>query len=222
MSVLDTYREEDYNVRIEPGKHQLKIVKAEEKTFNSGNEGLKIELVNRDKVKFFYHIIANDLFNQNLTRFYDCFKIRRGETNLDKWIGRYGWAHIDSGKPNNEGKTFMEIKYLIPEEQPKADSPAPGNPLDERRKELVADINAVMTRLDPDGLPYFTEQEKKAVQNTVARCGPYDGGIRALEKEKLRIASLLKEREAGYKPVPGWDDAPAGDGDGFKDDVPIF
>jgi hypothetical protein len=216
MSVLSGYREEDYNVQIEPGEHQLKIVNAEEKIFNSGNEGLKIELVNKDKIKFYYHIIKNDFFNQNLTRFYDCFKIRRGETDLGRWIGQFGWAFIDKGRPNDSGKQFMEIKYLVVK-QPGANSPAPGasqgSPMNEKRRQLVEEINAIIARVNPDQLPYFTEQEKKNILNAVGRYGPYENGIQALEKEKMRVTALLKEKEANNKPVPGWDD-------GFKDDVP--
>jgi hypothetical protein len=216
MSVLDNYREEDYNVQIEAGEHQLKIVKAEEKVFNSGNEGIKIELINKDKVKFFYHIIKNDFFNQNLTRFYDCFKIRRGETNLNQWVGRFGWAYINLGKSNNDGKSYMEIKYLIVK-QPNQDT---GNPLNEKRRQLIADINAVITRVNSDQLPYFTEQEKKSVTDTISRCGPYENGIQALEKEKARITALLKEKEANDKPIPGWDD-PSDKERQFVDDIPF-
>jgi hypothetical protein len=220
MSVLDGYREEDYNVHIEPGEHQLKIVKAEEKLFNSGNEGVKIELINKDKVKFFYHIIKNDYFNQNLTRFYDCFKIRRGETNLTQWIGRFGWAYINSGKPNDEGKTFMEIKYLVVK-QPGSNAPA-GNPLNEKRQRLIADINTIITCVNSDQLSYFTEQEKKAVTDTVSRYGPYENGIQALEKEKARVTALLEEKKANDKSIPEWDDSPAGSGEkSFTNDIPF-
>ncbi|MDR2049690.1 MAG: hypothetical protein LBP69_09585 [Treponema sp.] len=219
MSVLDDYREEDYNVRIEPGEHRLKIVKAEEKVFNSGNEGVKIELINKDNVRFFYHIIKNGFFNQNLTRFYDCFKIRRGETNLGQWAGRFGWAFVDKGKPNDNGKQFMEIKYLIVK-KPGTGPSASESPMNEKRRRLAADIDAVINRANPDQLPYFTEQEKKRVRDAVSRFGPYENGIQALEKEKARVAALLEEREAGDKPIPGWEDPPEGGG-AFRDDIPF-
>jgi hypothetical protein len=222
MSVLDGYREEDYSVQIEPGEHQLKIVKAEEKVFNSGNEGLKIELVNKDKIRFFYHIINNDYFNQNLTRFYDCFKIRRGDTNLNQWIGRFGWAFIDKGKPNDNGVSYMEIKRLVVK-QPGVTPPVTGNSLNEKRKQLIADINDLVNRNDINDLPYFTNQEKREIIDTMSRCGPYENGIRLLEKEKARITDLFKGRGAVNQPMPGWEDAqetPAAN-DGFKDDIPF-
>jgi hypothetical protein len=222
MSVLDGYREEDYNVQIEPGEHQLKIVNAEEKVFNSGNEGLKIELVNKDKIRFFYHIINNDYFNQNLTRFYDCFKIRRGDTDFNRWIGRFGWAFIDKGRPNDSGKSYMEIKRLAVKQPGAAPSPA-SNPLNEKRKQLIADINDLVNRSDADNLPYFTDREEREITYTINRCGPHEDGIRLLEKEKARITALLKERENVNEPAPGWEDAreaPPAD-DGFKDDIPF-
>jgi hypothetical protein len=219
MSVLDGYHEEDYNIQIEPGEHQLKIVKAEEKTFNSGNEGLKIELANKDKTRFFYHIIKNDFFNQNLTRFYDCFKIRRGETDLDQWIGRFGWAFIDKGKPNDNGRQFMEIRYLIVR-QPGANSPAQENPLNEKRRQLIADINAVITRINSDLLPYFTEQERGDAKKIISENGPNKDGLQKLAHLKAYVLEKLKEKEAASKPIPGWEDAPAQSGEEpFTDDV---
>jgi hypothetical protein len=222
MSVLDYYQEEDYNVQIEPGEHQLKIVKAEEKVFNSGNEGLKIELVNKDKVKFFYHIIKNGFFNQNLTRFYDCFKIRRGEANLNQWIGRFGWAFIDKGKPNDSGKQFMEIKYLIV--KPAGTNPYPpasGNSMNEKRRQLIADINAVITRVNPDQLPYFTEQEKKEAAKIISENGPDENGMKQLTHLKAYVLEKLKEKEAASKPIPGWDDPPGAERP-FQDDIPAW
>jgi hypothetical protein len=37
----------------------------------------------------------------------------------------------------------------------------------------------------------------------------------------MRVTALLKEKEAAYKPIPGWDDPPAENGDGFKDEIPF-
>jgi hypothetical protein len=219
MSVLNSYREEDYDVQIEPGEHKLKIVRAEEKVFNSGNEGIKIELINKDKSKFYYHMIMNEFFNRNLTRFYDCFGIRRGNADLDSWVGKYGTAFIDKGKPNDSGKSYMEIKYLVVKQPPSAPAPSGESPMNEKRKKLVEEINALINSGDSQG-PYFTESEKKQITNTVSRYGPYENGIKELEREKLRIAALLKEKKAGGS-SDGWEDSSGGNGGEFKNDIPF-
>jgi hypothetical protein len=115
MSVLDDYQPADYNEpTIEKGEYQMKIVEVKERVSkNSGNELIEVKLKNKNENQFFFYIVKNDFFNQNLTRFYDCFRIKRGERDFNNWLNSYGWAYVDKGKPQNDGKTYMEIKYLI-------------------------------------------------------------------------------------------------------------
>jgi hypothetical protein len=134
MSVWDGgYQPEDYSEpTIEKGEHQMKIFEVKERVSkNSGNELIEIKLKNKNGNQFFFYIVKNDFFNRNLTRFYDCFGIERGERNFDNWLNRYGWAYVDKGKPQNDGNTYMEIKYLVVDhkgQQAPAKAPPPKAP----------------------------------------------------------------------------------------------
>ena len=82
-------------------------------------------------MNIFFHLsnfFKNEYFNQDMTKFYDCFKIPRGNFEFNRWTGRVGQAYLAKGEPKDNGKTYMEIKYLIadaPQEPPKAVAPAP-------------------------------------------------------------------------------------------------
>ena len=56
--------------------------------------------------------------NQNLTRFFDCFSITRGDFNYRSWIGRRGAIKIDKRAPNGNGEQKgFEVKALIVSQQ---------------------------------------------------------------------------------------------------------
>ncbi|MDR0402139.1 MAG: DUF669 domain-containing protein [Treponema sp.] len=215
MGVFDGYHEEEYGgPQIEAGEYRLKIIKAEEKTFKSGNEGINIELESREGNRFFYNIIKNEYFNLNLTRFYDCFGIRRGNTTPAQWTNHYGLVYIDKGKPNYEGKTFMEIRRLIVKKDDKPDPPF--NPLASEYKQLISDINSMLARTNPDMLPYFSKEEKTRANAFIGRNGPNEPGIKALKGEKENLASILRERIDSFTPIPGFEGEPAPE---FENDI---
>jgi hypothetical protein len=219
MSVLDGYREEEYGgPSIKAGEYRLKIIKAEEKVFRSGNEGVKIELINKEGNAFFYNIVKNEFFNLNLTRFYDCFNIRRGNKSLAEWAGHYGWVYLDKGSPDYEGRAYMEIKRLIVKKDGAPPDPAAG-PLALKRRQAIADIASIITQADPDMLPYFSEDEKSRVNALIEYNGPNEQGVKLLEKEKNELARILQERRASFKPVPGFEDKPERE---FKNDIPAW
>lgn len=75
--------------------------------------------IKESPIEFRYWIVENEFFNKNMTKFFDCFKIRRGDFDMSHWIGKYGYVHIAKGKPNENGMSFLEIKALvIPQGQP--------------------------------------------------------------------------------------------------------
>ena len=134
------YFPEDYNQgRIEEGDYKVKITDVNQKTSqSSGNPMLEIELsIAEATFKFKHYLVKNEYFNENATKFFDCFKIPRGNFDYPRWVGKIGKAHIGKGKPNQEGKQFMEVRYLIvdnPANQtpshPRAPSPAVTPPHD--------------------------------------------------------------------------------------------
>lgn len=117
--------EGDYKVRIEG--HELSYTKSGS---NPGSPMITVTLgIAQADFKFKHRMVKNEYFNANATKFFDCFKIPRGNFEYNRWIGRVGMAHISKGKPNQEGKTYMEIAYLIvpqnPGAAPSAQPPAP-------------------------------------------------------------------------------------------------
>ncbi len=113
-SIFNGYHPENYaGPRIEEGEYKLWIESAYTRISQAGNELIEVKLMNKDRIRFFYHIVKNDNFNATLTKFYDCFGIVRGETNFNNWIKKCGKAFIAKGTPRPNGKQYMEIKYLI-------------------------------------------------------------------------------------------------------------
>jgi hypothetical protein len=96
----------------------------------------------------------------------------------------------------------------------------PQNGLTKKHDELVAKIGEIMKTVNPDQLPYFSEEERKPVRALIKENGPNAKGIEKLEKELSRLTEILKQKEASFKPIPFEDSAPV-NGD-FADDIPIF
>lgn len=119
------YREEDYDI-LPPGVYRVRIknvTKGESKT--SGLPMLTIEVVpetdradgdeggaGETPVTLKYYIVKNEYYNKNMTKFFDCFNIRRDDFEYTNWAGKTGKAYI--GKPES-GKQYHEIKNLIVE-----------------------------------------------------------------------------------------------------------
>lgn len=116
------YQEEEYGAATLPeGDYCAKIVGAKEGTAKtSGNPMAIITLaIKESSIEFKYWIVENEYFNRNMTKFFDCFKIRRGEFDMNRWVGKYGYVHIAKGKPNEHGLSYLEVKSLvIPQGQP--------------------------------------------------------------------------------------------------------
>ena len=130
MSFAHDYQPEDYNTSamIEPGDHPVKITKIEEKVSKSGNEMLVVHLsVPGASFTMKHYLVSGEYFNGNATKLFDCFGITRGNFNFNQWIDRVGKAHLEKGEPNAEGKSFLEIAYLIVD-KPVAGSQGPAKP----------------------------------------------------------------------------------------------
>lgn len=100
--------------QIVDGDYSVKVQNITFKPTKNGDPMMTIELITKDSPIVFKHrIVKNDYFNSNMTKFFDCFKIPRGNFEYQRWLGRNGKVHIAKGEPNAEGKAYMEIKYLI-------------------------------------------------------------------------------------------------------------
>lgn len=126
--------DDNYNaMHLEEGDYVAKIQNITFKPTRNGDPMITIDLVIREsQIVFKHRIVKNEYFNSNMTKFYDCFKIPRGNFEYQRWLNRNGKVHIAKGKPNDAGMAYMEIKYLIvdapkagPAAQPAAAQAAP-------------------------------------------------------------------------------------------------
>jgi hypothetical protein len=129
MDFAKNYQPEDYSAKmIEPGDHPVKIIKIEEKTSQKGNNMLVVHLsVPGASFTMKHFLVEGEYFNGNMTKFFDCFGIRRGDFNFVQWVDKVGKAHLEKGEANAEGKSFLEIAYLIVE-GPVAGAQGPAKP----------------------------------------------------------------------------------------------
>jgi hypothetical protein len=100
---------------------------------------------------------------------------------------------------------------------PKSSTPPQNGPM-AKHDELKSKIGGIMKAVNPDQLPYFSEEERRPVRELVKMTGPYAKGIEILENELARLTGVLKQKEASFKPIPFEDTAPAHDD--FVDDIP--
>ncbi len=104
------------------GEWDCTIVKAEEKTSQSGNEMVVLDFDIPEQGQLKYYLVDDKSSeeawirtNQNITRFFDCFNIQRGNFRISSWIGARGKIAIDKGEPTSSGKQYFEVKRLIVE-----------------------------------------------------------------------------------------------------------
>ena len=109
------YQPEDYNKAIEKGDYELSIKDYGVGTSqSSGYPMITLFLsIKEANFEFRHYITKNEYFNANMTKFFDCFHIPRGNFDFAKWIGKKGRGHIDKGEVKQDGKSYFEIKYLI-------------------------------------------------------------------------------------------------------------
>ena len=136
----DGYQPEDYNtpVELQERDYRMQIIGVKSLyTKNTGLPMLEIDLrINEAQIVFKHRIVKNEYFNGNMTKFFDCFGIQRGDFDYSHWNKKVGSAHIHKGAPNDQGKAYYEIQYLVvgtpnttPQARPSAaQPPAPPPP----------------------------------------------------------------------------------------------
>lgn len=119
--------DENYNGPVlEEGDHPIKIINVHGGLSKKGTPMLTIEIQAKGcNIVFKHYIVKNEYFNANMTKFFDCFKIPRGNFEYSRWLGRVGKGHFGKGLPNAEGKAYMELQYLIVEAKGTAPGPQP-------------------------------------------------------------------------------------------------
>lgn len=114
-----------FNNNFKAGEWECEITKAEERMSKKSNPMLVLSFMIADQGTLYYYIVddvsSDDAWrrrNQNLTRFFDCFSIQRGNFNYNSWIGKRGIIKIDKRAPNENGEQKgFEVKALIVPQQ---------------------------------------------------------------------------------------------------------
>lgn len=125
--MFDDYQVDEnyFNNNFKAGEWECTITKVEEKISKKNNPMLALSFTIDEQGTLYYYIVddvsSEDAWrrrNQNLTRFFDCFSIQRGNFHYNSWIGKRGIIKIDKRAPNENGeqKSF-EVKALIVPQQ---------------------------------------------------------------------------------------------------------
>lgn len=111
---------EDYDFSIKPGEYIVLIKKVELKESKSGKPMAVLTLSINGNFKIMYFLVddrsdieAYNRTNATLTRFFDCFKIARGNFKTETWLNKKGKVLLDYGKPTSDGNKYLEVKKLI-------------------------------------------------------------------------------------------------------------
>ena len=119
-----------FNNNFKAGEWECTISKVEEKVSKKNNPMIVLSFAIDEQGTLYYYIVddvsseeAWRRRNQNLTRFFDCFSIQRGNFNYNSWIGKRGIIKIDKRAPNENGEQKgFEVKALIVPQQMQQDN----------------------------------------------------------------------------------------------------
>lgn len=116
--------DENYGSGFKEGEFYGVIKEVVQKQSFKGNDMLvvTVEIEGQGSLRYFLvdDVSSEEAYirrNQNLTRFFDCFKIRRGNFDTRQWIGARGLVRIAKGEPNENGRQYFEIKSLLVEQR---------------------------------------------------------------------------------------------------------
>ena len=112
--------DEGYFVEVKPGEYTASIASITERQTRNGKPMLEIKLRLENGGLISYYLVddqsddeASMRSNQRITKFFDCFRIKRGNFNTKQWQGARGRVKLDYGKPSNDGSVFIEVKNLL-------------------------------------------------------------------------------------------------------------
>lgn len=97
--------------------------------------------------------------------------------------------------------------------------------MQEKRKNAIADLSDILLRKNPDGIPWFTQDELDDVRDFIKKTGIHEQGLLVLLGKQAELEEKLKKREAEFKAIP-WGPAEtltgaqAAEEAQFADDVP--
>ena len=95
------------------GDNHAYISKVEEKESKKGNPMLEITFTNDEGATIFYYIVEGEFKLSRLKQLYQAFGIPIGETNIQRWIGKWGIVVCKAGEPY-DGKIYNKVSYVRP------------------------------------------------------------------------------------------------------------
>ena len=132
MFIQDFQYTSDYAIAFDcpDGEHAVKILDAKETTTKKGVPMIEVQLTvqGSNKVPYIERLVAGDYFQRNMSRFFDAFKIVRGNFAFQSWRGKLGRGVFQYEQQTYVGNDGMErtvnkaiMKELIVD-QPNAQS----------------------------------------------------------------------------------------------------
>lgn len=99
MAWITDYQPTEYNKVFDctDGDHLIRIKEAKPMTSQSQKNMVIITYVvqGSNGIPYVDRIVSGDYFDSNMTRFFDAFKIERGNFNFQSWIGKEATAHFE-------------------------------------------------------------------------------------------------------------------------------
>jgi F0F1-type ATP synthase beta subunit len=97
------------------GDNHAQITQVKEKiSKESGNLMLEITFADEEGATIQYYIVDGEYKLSRLKQLYKAFKIPIGETNIQRWIGRWGMVVCKAGEPYN-GKVYNKVHFVKPD-----------------------------------------------------------------------------------------------------------
>lgn len=135
MSYINDYKPAEYNTVFDckDGDHKIRIKEAKEVMSRTQKPMIVISYMVQDSngVPYVDRIVAGDYFDQNMTRFFDAFKIDRGNFNFSTWIGKEAAAHfehrvsefVDNNGQNRSTNKAEMTRLYTPDNAPQSTAP---------------------------------------------------------------------------------------------------
>lgn len=99
MAWINDYKPTNYGMSFDvaDGDHRIKITKAREDMTKTQKPMIVVEYAvqGSNGVPFVDRIVSGEYFDSNMTRFFDAFKLDRGNFNFNSWIGKEATAHFE-------------------------------------------------------------------------------------------------------------------------------
>ena len=143
--------------------------------------------------------MSREIFNRNMSRFFDAFGIQRGNFDYPTWVNKNAVGHFEhkqesyqtsSGEWKNVTRAVM--KYLLVN---KNDEPTPPMPQQHISAESE-EIKKIFALTFPDGKPVFTQTEVDNYRKSYANGTPLSSLLKYVKSEAdKRLAIIVSQSQ---------------------------